>query len=117
MELKIGSLVILIFGQELLFGDRMNNILINPNQCRHYSIPVFDNPTNNYRELGIEINDDLFIPTGMDISNCRFSYRCPTQDDIQVCKRIVVSHDMGWDTLVVHINVSLVDKNNSYELY
>ena len=35
---------------------------MNPNQIRSYGIPVWDNPSDNKRPFGIEVNDDLHIP-------------------------------------------------------
>ena len=61
VDLGNGSTLVLIFGQGLWFGDRMENILINPNQCRHYGIPFCDYPTDKYRDIVLEIYDKLFI--------------------------------------------------------
>ena len=52
VDLENGLMVILIFGQSLWFGDRMDKSIINPNQCRHYGIPVYDDPTDKYHEIG-----------------------------------------------------------------
>ena len=54
---KNGETVILIFGQGLWFGDRLNKSLINPNQCRAYGIPLCDDPTDPYRVLGFQLED------------------------------------------------------------
>ena len=72
VDLKNGSTVVLIFVQGLWFGDRINKSIINPNQFRHYSIPVFNDPTDNYRDLGLPIDDNLFIPMGMEGTTCGF---------------------------------------------
>ena len=72
---------------------------------------------DNHRDLGIEINDDLFIPMGMDGRTCVFSYILPTQCEIQVCNRVVILHEIYYDTSEVHFNVSSVYKYNRYELY
>ena len=39
-DLENGLTAILIFGNGLWFGDKTDKIIINPNQCRHYGIPV-----------------------------------------------------------------------------
>ena len=78
VNLKHGSTVILIFGQRLWIGYCMDKTLIKPNQCRHYSIHMCNNLTDNYRELGIKIDDDLFISMVMDGSTCGFISRLPT---------------------------------------
>ena len=95
----------------------MNKTLINPNQCSHYNIPVCKDPTYNYIELGIEINDDLFTPMGMDGRTCIFKSRCTTQDYMQVYKRVLASREIYWDPSTVHYNLLLVENYNRYELY
>ena len=59
--LDSGEMVILLFGQGLWFGDRMDKSLINPYQCRAYGIPLCDDPTNPSRRLGIEPKEDCFV--------------------------------------------------------
>ena len=39
-----GETLILIVNEALYFGPSMDHSLINPNQIRHYGIPVCDNP-------------------------------------------------------------------------
>ena len=75
-----------------------------------------NDPADNNRELVTEIDDGLFIPMGMDGSTCRFSSRCHTQNETQVYKRVVISHETDWDPSTVHFNVSLVEMENRYEL-
>ena len=65
VDLENRSTVVLIFGQGLWFGDRMYKSLINPNQRINYSIPVCDDPTDNYRDLRLLIDENLFILIGM----------------------------------------------------
>lgn len=117
VDLENGSTVILIFGQGLWFGDRMDKSLINPNQCRHYRIPVCDDPTDQYRILRLAIDDNLFIPMGMDGTTCGFDSRCPTLEEMDSCKRVIVSHETDWDPSTVHFNVSSVEKENKYAVH
>ena len=56
----------------------MYKILINPDQYRHCGIPFCDYPTDNYRDLGLAIDDNLFIPMGMEGTTCSFDSCCPT---------------------------------------
>ena len=46
----------------------------------------------------------------MDDINFGFSSSCPNQDGMQVCKRVFVYHDLGWDIFIVNFNLSSVDK-------
>ena len=60
--------------------DRVGAVsfIINPNQCRHYDILVCNVPTDKYSELGLAIDDNLFIPTDMYGTTCGFDSSCPT---------------------------------------
>ena len=64
----------------------MEKIPINPNQCRHYNIPFCDDPTDNYRDIGLLIDDNLFIPIGMEGTICGFDLYCPTLEEMEYCK-------------------------------
>ena len=108
VDLENVPTVVLIFGRGLWFEDRMYKSLINPNKCIHYGIPVCDDPTNNYHDLGLSIYDNLFVLMGMDGTTCGFDSRCTTLEEMASCKRITVSHKTGWNTSTIHLNVSLV---------
>ena len=82
-----------------------------------FGIPVCDDPTDNYRDLGLSIYDKLFITMCMEGSTCGFDSRCPTMEDMESFKRITVSHETDWDTLTVHFNVSSVEKENRYTVH
>ena len=51
---------ILIVNQELYFGASLDHSLINPNQIRHFRIPVSDNLYNSGKYFGID-HDGQFI--------------------------------------------------------
>lgn len=44
VELDSSETIILVFGQGLWFGGRLNRSLINPKQCRSYGISACDDP-------------------------------------------------------------------------
>ena len=90
----------------------MEKSLIKPNQGRNYGIPVFDDPTDNYFDMGLEIYENLFIPIGMEGTTCGFYSCCPTMEDTEPCKQIKVSQKTDWDTSMVHFNVSSAEKEN-----
>ena len=56
---------ILLFGQGLWFGERMDRSLINPKQCRSFGISLCDDPTDPHRTLGFQTNT-LNIPLFME---------------------------------------------------
>ena len=93
VDLDNVSTVFLIFGQGFWFGDIMDKSLINTNKCRQCGIPVCNDPTDKYRKLRLEIDDNLFIPMDMDGTTCGFDSRCKTMEEMESCKRIIVSHE------------------------
>ena len=56
-----GAKHILIINEALFFGSTMDHLLINPNQIRHFGIPVSDNPYDTEKALGID-HQSIFIP-------------------------------------------------------
>jgi len=70
--LATGNTIILEFGQGLWFGERMECSLINPNQVRHFGIPLCDDPTDPHRDIGITLEDSTFIPFKMRGTTCYF---------------------------------------------
>ena len=50
----IVQVYILVFGQVIWFGDRMDISRINPNQYRSYDISLCDDPTEPHRPLGLQ---------------------------------------------------------------
>src|SRR5688500_17490959 len=62
---RTGETVILVFNQFLWFGWEMSHTLFNPNQLRHFGIPVSDNITNHNCPFGIQVDDNTLIPFQM----------------------------------------------------
>lgn len=93
-----GETLILIFGQGLWFGNQMNKSLVNPNQCRAYGISVCDDPFDPYSELGFYDNaSETNIPMEMHGSFCTMLTRCPTQEELEECRWIIMSNESHWD--------------------
>jgi len=92
-----GEVIILIFGQGLWFGNRMERSLINPYQCRAFGIGLCDDLTDpNGRKLGFECKND-FIPLEMNGTTCGLKTRYPTDEEIDECNQIILSHEEDWD--------------------
>ena len=89
--MELGEVIILIFGQGLWFGNRMEKTLINPNQCQYFGIKICDESTNHNREMGIEVGFNNHIPMSMVGSTCEFITRYPTDGEIETCWHITVS--------------------------
>ena len=94
--MESGEVIILIFGQGLWFGNRMDKTLINPNQYQHFGIPICDNHTDQHKPLGIEADFNTHISMPMVRSTCGFINRYPTNDEIEICQHITISNEHDW---------------------
>ena len=83
--MESGEVIIVIFGRGLWFGNRIEKNLINPNQCRAFGTPIFDDPTNQDRPLGIEEDINIRILMSMVGSTCVFITWYPPDDEIKTC--------------------------------
>ncbi|KAL7538438.1 hypothetical protein ACHAXR_011703 [Thalassiosira sp. AJA248-18] len=82
----------------------MDHSLINPNQIRHYGIPVCDDPYDPHRKLGIE-HHEMFIPFETRGSAVYFETRVPTDDEMDYCKIITLTDgEIEWDPQQVDMN-------------
>ena len=116
VDLDQGQTLILVFGQGLWFGNRMDKSLINPNQCRAYGIGVCDDPTDPHRELGIYVDDDDIIPLSMSGSTCGLTSRAPTDEELHTCKTLTMCDEQHWDPTEARFfrNVSSVEGGKRY---
>ena len=103
-----GEVVILVFGQGLWFGSRMEKSLINPYQCRYYGIQLCNDPTDPHRDLGIQANETTFIPLEMAGSICGLITRYPTNDEMENCRHIELSNPHHWDPSTNLFQISLM---------
>ena len=93
-----GEVIILIFGQGLWFGEKMSRSLINPYQCRAHGIGICDDPMDpNGRELGFELENGELIPLAMVGTTCGVVTRCPTQEEMDSCRQVLMSDEDQWD--------------------
>ena len=99
-----GQLYILIFGQGLCFGERMDISLINPNQCRSYGISPCGDPKEPHRTLGFQRNT-LNIPLFVEGTIATMSTRCPSLEEIESCQYIYLSEQESWDLSNVNFNI------------
>ena len=83
-----GETVILLFHESLFYGKKLDHTLINPNQIRHYGIPTWDNPFDYERNLGIEVDNDLFILFQTKGTKIYFETRTPTLYELENCQKV-----------------------------
>ena len=102
--MESGEVIILIFGQGLWFGNRMEKSLINPYQCRAHGIQLCDDPTDPHREMGIY--GDAFVDLDMVGSTCGFISRYPTNEEMENCRHVLLSDEEIWDPSRTQFTVS-----------
>ena len=79
----------------------MDHSLINPNQIRHFGIPVSDNAYDGTRDLGID-HEDVFIPFETQGSTVHFETFVPSDDDIKRSPHIVLTDgDTEWNPCTI----------------
>ena len=105
VDLEDGSTVILVFGQGLWFGKRIEKFLINPNQCRHYGVSLCDDPIDPHRPLAIR-KERYSIPMSMFNSSCGFESRRPTLEELENSPRITLSDTHNWNPQTVSFQIS-----------
>ena len=81
-KIHTGQVYILVFGQGLLFGDRMDRSLIKHNQCRSYGISICDDTTDPHWPLGFQTNT-LNTPLFMEGTIATTSTRCPSLGELE----------------------------------
>ena len=87
-----GQVYILVFGQRLLFGDRIDRSLIKPNQCCSYGILICNYPTDPHMPLGFQKNT-LNIPLFMESTIATMSTHCPSMEELEACQYIYLSDE------------------------
>ena len=99
-----GVTYILVVNEALYFGSTLDHSLINPNQIRHYGIPVSDDPYDPNRELGID-HEELFVPFQTRGATICFESRVPTTHELDQCTYIVLTDDaIEWDPNQIQMN-------------
>ena len=93
---EAGETYILIFHESLTFGHEMDHSLINPNQVRSYGIPVWDNPYDPDKRMGIDAGD-FHVPFLSEGSTIFFESHYPTDFELENCPHIELTSDREWD--------------------
>lgn len=111
-----GETIIIRLGQALDFTTKLDKTLLNPNQLRSYGLSVCDDPVDPYRELGIQLDDDTFLPMSMDGTICGLMTRCPTDEELDTCRIFNTSDEEHWDPSLVAFDYSVkgIDWSDRY---
>ena len=83
--MEIWEVIVLIFGQGLWFGNRMEKTLTNLNQCQYFGIPICDDPTDKQIPLLIEADLNTHTTMLMLRSTCGFITWYPIDNKIETC--------------------------------
>lgn len=103
IKLPSGDTAILIVNEGLYFGGSMEHSLINPNQIRHYGIPVSDDPFDESRDFGID-HEEAFIPFETEGSTVFFDTFVPNDEELEHCRHVVLTDgDSEWDPHTVQL--------------
>ena len=106
---------ILVFGQGLWFGDRMDRSLINPNQCRSYGISLCNDLTDPHRKLGFQTNT-LNTPLFMEGAIATMSTRCLYLEEIESCQYIYLSDQKIWDLSNVNSKIMSMEEESRHSI-
>ena len=92
-----GLIFILIIHEALYFGAQLDHSLINPNQIRHYGIPVSDDPYDSTQQFGIN-HPDVFIPFCTEGCTVFFDTFAPNGNEIDRNPHIILTDgEVQWD--------------------
>ena len=104
-----GETVLLRLGQCLDFHDKMNKTLLNPNQLRAFGISICDDPTDEHRSLGIQLDPNTHLPLYMNGSICGLMTWSPTNEELESCRIFDISDVNDWNPT----NVVFAGNNNN----
>ena len=111
-----GKTFILVFGQGLWFGDRIDRSLVNPNQCRAFGISLCDDPTDTHRALGFH-TDKVLIELFMKGTIATMRTHCPSQEELDTCPFIYLSDENSWDPNKVTFQInSMVQESQAQRI-
>ena len=97
VDMDSGETIILEFGQGLWFGDRLNHSLINPNQCRSYGISVCDDPTDQNRDIDMDLPENYFLLFRMRGTTYYFESRSSDIEELESSRTFQVSDVNNWN--------------------
>jgi hypothetical protein len=94
-----GETIVLIINQALYFGKHMDDILLNPNQIRHYGHVVNDVPRHLGGSTHSIISDDnaTEIPLLLRGVISYFLVRTPTMNEIENCATLTLTSENEWN--------------------
>jgi hypothetical protein len=110
-----GETTILVIGQAIYMGDKVQNTLLCPNQMRAFGLHVDDipmhlAPSTKPSTHSIHCPDENFnIPLHLKGIFSYFPSRTPTREEVETCKHIHLTNEHVWDP---HSNTFQEQENN-----
>jgi hypothetical protein len=97
-----GETFILVFGQAIYLGDKLEHTLICPNQARYNGVVVDDVPRHlshdNKSTHSLYFPDqDVRLPLQLKGVISYLNTRYPSQQEVDNCRWLVVTNDANWD--------------------
>ena len=109
-----GKTWILIINEALFFGSRLDHSLINPNQIRHFGVPVCDDPYDPHRPLGID-HENAFIPFEKEGACIFFDTYVPSDEQLEEWEHVELTNDeIPWNPSTVRLGDNILNKNDVY---
>jgi hypothetical protein len=98
----MGETFILVFGQALYLGDKLQHTLICPNQVRHNGVIVDDIPrhlSHDGRSTHSIIfpDEDVHLPLKLCGVISYLDTRYPTQAEVDNCRWLILTNDNDWE--------------------
>jgi len=95
-----GRTTILVINQALYFGDKLDNILLNPNQLHYHGLVVDNVPkhlSNGKSTHSILVEEaNLRIPLKLNGIILHFVVRSPTLAELEECDLVIITSDYEW---------------------
>jgi len=103
-----GQTKILIIGQAIYMGDKVQHTLLCPNQMRAFGLHVEDIPMHLAPSSKPSAHTtycpetDFNIPLPLEGVFSYFPSWTPTRDELETCKRVYLTNEHEWDPHSCH---------------
>ena len=105
-----GESYILIVNEALYYGNMLKHMLLNPNQVRHHGHGYWDNPYDQDRPLGIELNEEgIWIPMKYNGTKLSFESSVPTDAELNSFPHIELTSSFQWEPGDVELGINAVE--------
>ena len=92
-----GKTYILVFNEVLWMGDKMDHILVNPKQMRHFGIKVQNNPYDDSPLYLMTEDGNFALPLAVQGTNIMADACTLNEEELQTCKHINLSSQHPCD--------------------